>query len=331
MLSRTVLRVVAATALLSFVWALPAPVGWPGLRPVRAQAVTKKAAQPRPQPPPPPQPAGADPRAQDAAAVRAAMQAFVKAFEARDAKAVAACWTAGGEFRNLDGVVVSGRDTLEKGLTALFARTPEVAAGIRPEPVRFLSNDVAVEEGTATVRRGRVEPAGPTRYRALLVRDGGRWLLAELHESPGPAPSIADLAWLVGEWKSLSGQGAEIRTTYTWAPNQKFLQARFTLQEKNLSLTGIQVIGVDPATGALHTWTFEADGGVGEADWSRDGGHWVLNAAGTSTDGRELTETNILTRINDDTFTWQSIDRMLDESELPDLAPVKVTRIKAEK
>jgi uncharacterized protein (TIGR02246 family) len=278
-----------------------------------------------------PQPADADPRSQDRAAVRAAMQAFVKAFESRDAKAVAALWTAGGEFRNVDGVVVQGRDALEKGLTALFARTPEVTAEVRPEPVRFLANDAAIEEGTATVRRGRVEPAGPTRYRAVLVREGGRWLLAELRESPGPGPSINDLGWLVGEWKSVSGQGAEIRTTYAWVPNQKFLQGRFTIQEKGLSLTGTQVIGVDPATGTLHSWTFEANGGVGEADWSRDGDHWVLDAAGTLTDGRPLTETNILRRVNDDTFTWQSIDRTLDDTALPDLPPVKVMRVKPER
>ncbi len=70
---------------------------------------------------------------------------------------------------------------------------------------------------------------------------------------------------------------------------------------------------------------------MGEADWSRDGDHWVLDADGTLPDGRTLTETNILRRVDDDTFTWQSVDRLLDDSELPDLAPVKVTRVKPKK
>src|SRR5262249_51244376 len=103
---------------------------------------------------------------------------------------------------------------------------------------------------------------------------------------------------------------------------------QFNIKEKGLALSGSQVIGVDPATGAIHTWTFEADGGVGEADWSRDGDHWVLEAAGTLTDGSTLTETNILRRVNDDTFTWQSVDRKHGDEVLPDLAPVKVTRVK---
>jgi uncharacterized protein (TIGR02246 family) len=325
MFSRTAQRAAAMTALFIMASALPVPTWCPGPRLARAQSAAKNAPQAGARA------ADADPRAKDRAAVRATMQSFVKAFESRDAKAVAALWTAGGEFRNADGLVVQGRDVLEKGLTGLFARTPEVTAEVRPEPIRFLSNDAAIEEGTATVRRGRVEPASHTRYRALLLREGGRWLLAELHESPGPGPSVDDLDWLVGEWKSASGQGAAIHTTYAWAPNHKFLQVRFTIEEKALSLTGNQVIGVDPADGAIHSWTFEADGGVGESEWHRDGDHWVLDAAGTLADGRTLTETNILRRVSDDTFTWQSIDRSLDDATLPDLPPVKVTRVKSAK
>jgi uncharacterized protein (TIGR02246 family) len=322
MSSRNPLWVVAAAALLVMAWAFAGPLRWSGLSPARAQSAAKGAGQAGPQP------AGADPRPQDRAAVRAAMQSFVKAFQSRDPKALAAHWTAGGELRTVAGAAVQGRGALEKGFTAFFAKTPEVTAEVRPESLQFLSKDAAAEEGAVTVRRGPAEPATHAHYRALFIREDGRWLLAELHESPGDRASIGDLGWLVGEWRSTSGQGAEIRTTYSWAPNQKFLQVRFTMKEKDLTLSGTQVIGVDPATGAIHTWTFEADGGVGEADWGRDGDHWILDAAGTLTDGRTLKETNILRRVNEDTFTWQSIDRTLGDTALPDLPPVKVTRVR---
>jgi uncharacterized protein (TIGR02246 family) len=259
------------------------------------------------------------------------MESFVKAFRSRDPKALAAHWTAGGEFRNVEGLTVQGRDALEKAFATFFAKTPEVAAEVRPDPVRFLSDSAAVEEGAVTVRRGPAEPATRARYRALLVHEGGRWRLAELHESPGAGASIEDLGWLVGEWKSAAGQGADTRTTYTWAPNKKFLHVQFRYTEKALDLTGHQVIGVDPATGALHTWTFEADGGVGEADWVRDGDHWVLDFEGTLADGRNLRETNILRRVDQDTLTWQSVSRSLDDAVVPDLPPVKITRVKPAK
>ena len=44
------------------------------------------------------------------------------------------------------------------------------------------------------------------------------------------------------------------------------------------------MIGKDPATGGLHVWTFEDDGGIGDADITRDGKKWVFAARGV--DGR---------------------------------------------
>ena len=144
-------------------------------------------------------------------------------------------------------------------------------------------------------------------------------------------PSVEDLDWLIGEWKSASDEGAEIRVTYSWAGNKKFIQGRFTIQEKTIGFGGTQVIGIDPATGEVHSWTFEADGGVAEADWERRWRPLALDVSGTLSDGRTLTETNVLRRVNDDLFTWQSVDRLLDDAEVPDLPPVKVTRIKLAK
>jgi uncharacterized protein (TIGR02246 family) len=274
------------------------------------------------------QPAATDPRAADRAAIRATLDSFLKAFQARDSKALAAHWTSEGEYRPVEGESARGRDAIEKAFTAFFARTPEVNAEVKPESLRFLSSGTAIEDGSVTVRRGPTEPSTRADYNALFVREDGRWLLAQLSESAEEDASIADLAWMVGEWKSLSGQGAEIRTTYSWAPSKKFLRSQFTVKEKTISFTGEQVIGVDPASGNLHSWTFEADGGVGEAEWRRDGDHWILDVTATQADGRSLTETNILRRVNDDTVTWQSINRSLEDGELADLAPVKVTRAK---
>jgi uncharacterized protein (TIGR02246 family) len=274
-----------------------------------------------------PQSKSQDARSEDRAAIVAALDSFVKAFESRDAKALAAHWTAGGEYHPLEGTTVRGRETLEKGFTVFFARTPEIKAAIRHEAVRFLSHDSAIEEGVATIRRGPLEPATSIRYHALVVREDGKWRVAQLTESAGEPESLEDLGWLVGKWKSKGRQGAEIETTYAWHSNKKFLQANFTIKEKAHTFSGTQVIGVDPATGSIHSWTFEADGGVGEADWHRDGDHWIAEASGTMSDGRTLNETNVLRRINDDTFTWQSTNRSLEDDDLADLPPVKITRV----
>ena len=104
------------------------------------------------------QPASPDGREEDRSAIRAAMQSFVEAFEARDAKALAAQWTAEGEYRNELGVTVRVREALTRGFERFFAETPEIKAEVRPATLRFLSGDVAIEDGIVTIRRGPAEP-----------------------------------------------------------------------------------------------------------------------------------------------------------------------------
>lgn len=274
--------------------------------------------------------AAADPRANDRAAVRAAIDGFVNSFATRDAKALADHWTTEGELQNAAGLTVHGREKLERVFASVFSKVPEIAAEVRPQSLKFFSNDSAIEEGTVTIRRGAAEAATRAHYTVLVVREDGQWKLANLRETAADEASLDDLEWLIGEWKSGSGEGAEIRTKYSWTPSKKFIRADFTVKEKDRQFSGTQIIGVDPASDTIRSWTFEADGGIGEADWSRDGDNWELAADGTLADGSTLTETNILSRVNDDTFTWQSVDRELDDAELPELPPVKVTRIKAE-
>lgn len=275
-----------------------------------------------------PAPAPADPHAKDRAAIQAAMQSFVKTFESRDAKALAKHWTGEGEYENAQGVRVRGQAALENAFATFFGKTPEVFVTIKPATLRFFSKDSALEEGEVAVRRGTDDSLTDARYSALWTREGDVWRLARMSESPAPEPTIEDLAWLIGQWKSSAGGAAEIKTTYAWAANKRFIHVRFSMAEKDLTVAGDQIIGIDPASGTIRSWTFTADGGVGETDWSRDGDHWVLEVEGTLADGRSLTETNILRRVGPDTFTLQSIDRHLEDTDLADLPPVKVTRIK---
>jgi uncharacterized protein (TIGR02246 family) len=312
---------------------------WAAPGQARAQATTKPAAPQAKGAAPKaaaPQTKGAAPaasdRAQDQDGIRATLRSLVQAFGAGDAKAAAALWTDNGEFVREGEGAIQGREALEKGFAAILARKDRPKVSVEPGPVRFLSRDLALDEGKVTVRGGPDDPALTSDYSVLLVREDGKWRIAQLRESPAEeATSLQDLAWLVGDWRSAAGEAAEILTTYSWAENKKFLQVKFTIREKDRALSGFQVIGVDPATKELRAWTFEAEGGIVEATWRRDGEHWTAEAVGTLADGRTLTAVNILRRINEDTFTWQSTQRALDDEGLPDLPPTKVTRVKSAK
>ena len=140
--------------------------------------------------------------------------------------------------------------------------------------------------------------------------------------------SLRDLEWLIGTWEAKK-DGVVVITKYEWTANKTFIRCQFSITRDGKTLTGMQMLGKDPVTGLLHVWTFEDEGGIGETDISRDGKKWVHTARGTTADGREVTATNILTPVDADSFLWQSTGRTLAGEELPDLPPIKVTRVKA--
>jgi hypothetical protein len=79
----------------------------------------------------------------------------------------------------------------------------------------------------------------------------------------------------------------------------------------------------------LRVWTFEDSGGIGDADITRDGKKWVFLARGATPEGKILSATNLMTPVDANSFLWQSVSRTLDDEALPDLPPIKVTRVKA--
>jgi uncharacterized protein (TIGR02246 family) len=263
----------------------------------------------------------------DEQAIRKLSAAFARALAKGDAKALAGFWTAEGEYIGDDGTIFRGRAAIEKAYADFFEQNPKLRVEGSIESVRFVSRDSAVEEGYLRVYKGKeIQPAS-SRYSALFVRENGRWLLALLRDWPNEGTDLRDLDWLIGTWVAKTN-GREVRTTYSWDESKKFIQARFTIKGATGTTSGTQRIGRDPRTGQLRSWLFEDDGGYGEATWSWDGKRWLLEATGVQADGSEVTATNILTPRGRDAFTWQSVNRMEDGEELPNIAPIKVTRVK---
>jgi uncharacterized protein (TIGR02246 family) len=270
-------------------------------------------------------------RAQDEAAIRAASQAFVQAFEKGDAAALTALFTEDGEYVEEGGDRIHGRAAISKAYGAFFGERQEVKAETKTDSIRFLGRDAAVEEGTFTVR-AKNAPAHSSRFSTLYLRQDGKWLMALLKEwgdAETDAPDLKDLSWLVGTWES-DGPELTAKTSYEWAPNHKFMIVRYTVTPKKTgekSNSGTQVIGVDPATNMIHAWLFDSEGGIGESSWTWNGQRWVIDSSATLADGSSSTAVNFLTRDGDNAFTWRSVQRTHDGVSLPDLSAVKVKRV----
>lgn len=272
----------------------------------------------------------------DEAAIKQASQQLARAFEKADATAVAGFWTENGEYSDEEGLTLRGREAISKAFTKLFANRKEVKVEGVTNEIRFVANDSAIEEGTFTVR-AKDSPADSNKYTALFVRQDGKWLIATMREwsiaTTGQA-NLEDISWLIGSWESTSGD-AKARTTYEWADtSKKFIRATYKVEikdkDKTIATSGTQIIGIDPALGSIKSWTFDSEGGVGEAVWTWDENRWMIHSSGTLSEGIDTSATNLMTKTGNDSFTWRSVQRSLDGEELADVPAVTVKRVSGE-
>jgi uncharacterized protein (TIGR02246 family) len=272
------------------------------------------------------QPAATE-NASDVAAIKKAGQSFLKAFLDADAKAMAAHWTENGEYYADDGTSIRGRAAIEKAYGEMFGKKKAAGdAEIEVTSIRFPSKDSAIEEGYFKVRPEKDAPR-VSKYTVLHVREGGQWLMAVVREWPSEGTSIRDLEWLIGSWEA-KRDDTSVHTHFEWWGDKTFLKMNITIRQKGHTREGFQMIGKDRSTGQIRSWTFDPDGGFGEATWTRDGKKWMQDSAGVLEDGSVLAATNILTRYDNDTFTFQSVQRSVSGEEVADIPPIRVTRVK---
>jgi uncharacterized protein (TIGR02246 family) len=262
----------------------------------------------------------------DQAAIKKAGQTFLKAFRDADARALAAQWTQNGEYLGEDGTSIRGRAAIEKAYADLFAkRKSPTEAEVEVTSIRFPSKDTAIEEGYFKVRYGK--EATSSKYAVLHVREGGEWLMAVVREWPTEGTSLRDLEWLIGTWQA-KHEDTEVRTTYAWWGEKSFIRMDIRIKQKDRTSEGFQMMGTDSSTGQLKSWTFDRGGSFAEGTWSRDGKKWVQDSAAVLDDGSIQTSTHIITPIDKDTFTFQSVNRNVDGEAISDIPPIRVTRVK---
>ncbi len=265
--------------------------------------------------------AGAD-RADDTRAIGALVEAFTKAFDAGDAAAVAATFTAGALVVDEEGARTLGRAAIRDQFAASFKNTPGSRIALQVDSLRFLGLETALEEGRSTITPGN--GAGPpeiSRFTAIYVKEDGHWLQAAVRDEPAASLSVHDrlkeLEWLVGQWVNES-QEAVVFTTCKWADNGNFLLREFTVKALGKPvMSGSQRIGWDPVRRQFKSWVFDTEGGFVEAYWTRDGNQWLVKAEGVQQNGEPASATNIITRLGKDRIGWQSVNRTLGGAAVP--------------
>jgi uncharacterized protein (TIGR02246 family) len=266
----------------------------------------------------------------DEAAIRAAIATYVDAYNRGDAHAVAEHWSDAGEWVSPNGDRIVGRTAIESAMDEVFAESKDTKIEVVEPKVRFVTSDVAIEEGGVNVTTPG-EPTATSTYIAVHVKRDGAWMLntvreTEATDSQNTPEALAELAWMVGDWIDATPE-ATTATSVTWTKNSAFLTSTFRVSVSGMDdLEGIQHIGWDPVGGVIRSWMFDFDGGFGEGVWTRDGNRWTVEFSQVLPDGRKASCSNVYTLIDADHYTWQSVNRQVDGEPLPDAAEVVVVR-----
>lgn len=271
--------------------------------------------------------------ARQIAGITDSAKSFVDAFEKGDAKAVANFWMPDGDYVVEDGRVLKGRKAIEDAFAEVFAAHKGRKLRIDVASVRFPAPDLAIEDGTSAVLSPDGNAPRRARYTNVLIKKDGQWLLESVREAAYTDPSnyehLRGLDWVIGEWVGEeNSKGPTGHISFEWAGNDNFIHATRTADFKDASLEdGTQIIGWDPVSKQIRSWSFEADGGFGESTWSKDGAKWVIKTKATTADGGAVTATNIITPVGEDTVKWQSKDRMVNGKPIPDTKEITMKRV----
>jgi uncharacterized protein (TIGR02246 family) len=278
-------------------------------------------------------------RAEDESALKTLVAEFTKAFNAGDARKLAGLFTSNARVVTLSGQASEGKEAIEGLFATSFRDNPGQTIVVKPDHVRFLGPDAAIEEGIATIDspgsadESRPGPE-PTRYLTTYVKQDGKWLqdsirdyiLPESADTASAHDHLKELEWLIGDWVDESDE-ATVRTTCRWSEHQSFLIRSFEVKVAGKeAMTGSQRIGWDPRSNQVRSWVFDSDGGFSEALWWRDRERWVIKSQGVLKDGRTASATHVLTRTGRDHIKWASIDRTAGTELLPDAEEIRLVR-----
>jgi uncharacterized protein (TIGR02246 family) len=252
-----------------------------------------------------------------------AAESFVKAYNDRDAAAIAALFTPLGEIVGSDGETLAGRQAIESYYRDLFSGEEVPLIALEASDVELVAPGVAVEEGLVHLTIADDEPVRSIGYTVTHSKQtDGSWLIAASHYRSAvttPAEQIKPLHWMIGEWTLESEDGMRIDMVIDLDDRENHLlgESLITDAEGGAQSTSLR-IGWNPATSSIYWWTFDSEGGNASGPWAQRGDEWVVSTTGVTADAEASASSQTLIR-DGDTMVWIATQRMLAGEAQPDL------------
>lgn len=275
---------------------------------------------------------GQAPPADEASAVRAAIDSYTAALNAGNLDGALALVAADADFIDDSGKQFKGKAEIAEVLKQSLADLKGRKLKSTITSLRLVKPEVAIVDGKAEID----SPDGSAdagRYTSTWNRAGGQWLLSgvrDLPDAPAAAESAAgplqQLEWLVGDWASENPLLA-VQLSGRWALNRSFLVLDYVVKNKDgEDLEVTQYVGWDPVDGVIRSWFFDSQGGHGGGDWERQGNTWTASWSGVLPEGQVASSTNSMKFVDDNSFLFRSVDRDIDGLPLTDVEAKFVRR-----
>ncbi len=194
---------------------------------------------------------------------------------------------------------------------------------MRTDSIRFVTPEVAIEDGTSESVAGPNGTVTRGRYSVVWVKRHGKWLIDSLREAAVPdqpaSNRLPELAWMVGDWVE-EGDATAFRASYRWSPGKHFIVGEIRIEPRDHpSHLVTQRIAWDAATGTIRSWNFDSDGGFSSGQWSREGDDWVVSSSGVLPDGSRTQGRRVFRQVGEQAVVMNSLACQIDGQAVPDL------------
>lgn len=274
----------------------------------------------------------ADPSDTDALA--SVIELYTTSFNARDAKALADLWSEEGVLSDRStGEKIVGKAAIAEEFERVFMREDLPQLSVETESLDFVSPNVAIEHGIATLTTVNDEGNAPLQssYSVVYIRQGEHWRIDRvteqelLPENPGHA-ALKQLEWLIGDWIDEQDE-VTLETSCRWTANETYISRTYKLfSNGELNSSGLQIIGWDPVGQEIRSWLFDSTGTFVSGTWTERDGKWVVQSKATLSDGGRGSFTSIFRPLEDGNYTWEKINQVLDGQLLPSVDETIVRR-----
>lgn len=271
------------------------------------------------------------------AALQKSAKAYVEAFNKGDAEAIAKTYLPDGEITRADGTVIAGREEIQAFYEDELAGDAKSSAALEADSLRFISPDVAVENGTLhiTDAAGKVSSH---EYSSIQVKqEDGSWLTASVRGQAGdkalPAEKMSGLDWIIGDW-IIQMNDSETKLSFEWSKLGPYIEGTASLARVGGVADQVSMrIGWDNARKGFVSWSFDGNGGFVRSDWAAAGDlTWLMRTQGVTAEG-EINQYNQYCEVESSrqSFKWIIRDHTIGDEVQEDLVLTAVKRPPAPK